>query len=561
MCASVGHWKFFFRCHALGTKTKNYDTLTWTSLGYDPAVEDPADGSEDVKLDPFDEDRVKLKAWKKFAPLLRPLADGPLLVASRGKELVVAAGFHAVRVHLGLEASVFVVSLADFQSLTERCRPGPNKDKAKAKRLRSFVLPSSFVVPGSPAWRDSTERYINIFAAVVCQDCAIIITDFARLVRLHVMSRSHFWLEPDLNTRSQFWSKLWDEDHGPDWATETSEALERAAAWRSEVLAQPNARAAQLPIIVSLYVVQTVFNGVGKHTANDLLHLLGLWPGMPTIDLCSDESGFERFLAVLVRYMAMWSSEHFLEVVAPPANHPNPFAFNYRSHRNYISRYVHVYRKSFVNVSPQFYNELVSCGLLDPSHTIGEWPFNFDVSSIDLTALSYKILPVYFYKMGSVKFYSVIRARRPDSWRYALNEQLMLAPDMRRLANNTTVGAASFREMVENVQDVSAKWRPGRKKTVSQCLWPASVRVLTYCNIEQAGLDDRTKIRARRIYRKVSRSCRDTCTASGLSCANWKMESTRTERRTATTSPTKMDTTSEMAMMGQTQILLCRQLF
>ncbi|KAI0701158.1 hypothetical protein C8T65DRAFT_728611 [Cerioporus squamosus] len=437
----LGHWKFFFRCHAVGTKTKSYDTLTWTSLGYDPAIEEPLDRMEEPK---------PIHSMRNAS------------IASRGKELVIAAGYHAVRIHLGLEASVFVVSLEDFYALTEHCRPGPNKNKAKAKRLRSFALPSRFVVPGSPAAVDFSDRYINIFAAVVCQDCAILVTDFARLVRLHVLSRSQLWMDGDLTVGSQFWSMLWDEDHGPDWANETGEAMERVAAWRSEVVAHPNARAAQLPIIVSLYAVQTVFNGLGKHTANDLLHLVGLWPGMPTIQLCADKPEFDRFLDVLVRYMALWSSDHFLEVVAPPANHPNPFAFNYRSHRNYISRYVHVYRKSFVNVSPDFYNQLASSGLLDQTHTIGD---EFDSSSIAITELRTRSCRCTFISRGSVKFYSVIRARRPESWHLALNDQLTLAPDMRRLANNTTVGIASFREMVENVQDVSVKWKPGRKKT------------------------------------------------------------------------------------------------
>ncbi|KAI0689909.1 hypothetical protein C8T65DRAFT_834530 [Cerioporus squamosus] len=306
----------------------------------------------------------------------------PCLSRIKRQGAVIAAGYHAVCIHLSLEASVFVVSLEDFYALTEHCRPGPNKNKAKAKRLRSFALPSRFVVPGSPAAVDFSDRYINIFAAVVCQDCAILVTDFARLVRLHVLSRSQLWMDGDLTVGSQFWSMLW---------TKT-----------------------------------TVPTGRMKP------------------------------------YMALWSSDHFLEVVAPPANHPNPFAFNYRSHRNYISRYVHVYRKSFVNVSPDFYNQLASSGLLDQTHTIGD---EFDSSSIAITERSYKILPVYVYKQGSVKFYSVIRARRPESWHLALNDQLMLAPGMRCLSNNTTVGIASFREMVENVQDVSVKWKPGRKKT------------------------------------------------------------------------------------------------
>ncbi|KAI0690724.1 hypothetical protein C8T65DRAFT_587704, partial [Cerioporus squamosus] len=498
-----GHWRFFFRCHAIGTKTKKYDTLTWDCRDYDPSVMPTS--AQGFKPDPFDEERIKLAAWRKFRPLLRPLIDGPVCVAARGKELVVAAGYHAVRIHLGLEASVFVVSLEDYHALTERCRPGPNKNKAKAKRLRSFKLPSRFVVPGCPTSKDEDDRYINIFAAVVCQDCAIIITDFARLVRLHVMSLARLWMYEDLTVGCDMWSTLWDNDHGPDWACETADAIEHACAWRCELLANPGTPAAETPIIVSLYAVQTVFNGLGKHTANDFLHLLGVWPGMPTIQLCSDKGLFNRFLQVLVRYMGLWSSDRFLEVVAPPANHPNPFAFNYRSHRDYISKFVHVYRKSFVNVSSEFYNQLVASGLLDPSHTIGMWCHceTFNVSTAALTECSYKVLPVYIYKLGSVKFYSVIRARRPDTWRYALNDQ-RVTPDMRRLANNTTVGMASFREMVQNVQDVSVPWKAGRKKTVGQLLASWHPLVLTCLSTEQVDLDVHTGTRARRI-------CRSNC--------------------------------------------------
>ncbi|KAI0693238.1 hypothetical protein C8T65DRAFT_585869, partial [Cerioporus squamosus] len=408
-----------------GTKTKKYDTLSCTSFAYDSRLEDSLD-SEDFKPNPFDQERVSLAAWKRFAPLLRPLTDGPVSVATRGKELIVAAGFHAVRIHLGLEASVFVVSLDDYHSLTERCRPGPNKNKTKAKRLRSFILPPAFTVPGSPAFVNTEDRYINIFAAVVCQDCAIIITYFSRLVRLHIISRSRFWMQEDFRVDSELWMQIWDEDHGPDWVTETDAAVEGVRLWRSEVLAEPHAPAAQTPIIVSLYALQTVFNGIGKHTANDFLHLLGVWPGMPTGELCADDMLFSRFVDLLIGYMALWSSSEFLQLVAPPANHPNPFAFNYRSHRNYISRYIHVYRKTFVNVSPDFYNHVVTSGLLDLSHVIGK---SDSYSALLSTELSYKILPVFFYQQGSVKFYSAIRARRPGTWRYSMNDQLVSSHD------------------------------------------------------------------------------------------------------------------------------------
>ncbi|KAI1781794.1 hypothetical protein LXA43DRAFT_907703, partial [Ganoderma leucocontextum] len=186
----LGHWEFFFRSFAIGTKEKPYTTMTTESWNYDSILETVP---EEFIPNPFDAERLKPVGWNHLRYLLKPLDYGDVSVACRGKEIILAAGFHAVRIHLGLEASICAMSLEDYRALTTQCRPGPNKNKAKAKKLRSFVLPTRFVVPGSPNWQCPQDRYVNVFAAVVCQDQAIVIMDFSRLVRLHVMSLGRHW--------------------------------------------------------------------------------------------------------------------------------------------------------------------------------------------------------------------------------------------------------------------------------------------------------------------------------------------------------------------------------
>ncbi len=110
---------------------------------------------------------------------------------------------HAVRIHLGLEACISIVSLKDYRALISNCAPGPNRNKSKANRLRSFILPSQFVVPGCPSSLSGEDRLVNIFGALVCQDRAIIVTDFSRLVRFHVFSRPVLWTHVDVERKSE----------------------------------------------------------------------------------------------------------------------------------------------------------------------------------------------------------------------------------------------------------------------------------------------------------------------------------------------------------------------
>jgi hypothetical protein len=190
-----------------GGKGKAYTTCTVDRASYQDSLEPmPAN----YVAHPWDEMRSKGRPW---AYLLKPLIPGELHVASRGKYIIMAAGYvsheaiagiyrdrlmynckHAIVISLGLESHVMGMSLRDFEDITANDIPGPNSNGSKANKLRSFIVPDRFRVAGSSP---KEKRTVNIMAAFVCEDYVWAIVDFARLVRIHVISRSELWTAQD----------------------------------------------------------------------------------------------------------------------------------------------------------------------------------------------------------------------------------------------------------------------------------------------------------------------------------------------------------------------------
>lgn len=83
--------------------------------------------------------------------------------------------------------------------MVENDCPGPNKDKNKGKDMRSFVIP--YAEEGTSSANKTAT--INIFAAFVTENSAVIITDGARIARLHVTSIGRFWKAKDLKAGSK----------------------------------------------------------------------------------------------------------------------------------------------------------------------------------------------------------------------------------------------------------------------------------------------------------------------------------------------------------------------
>ncbi|EDR13061.1 uncharacterized protein LACBIDRAFT_322480 [Laccaria bicolor S238N-H82] len=81
--------------------------------------------------------------------------------------------------------------------------PGPNKDKEKALKMRTFLIPDRLIV------KNSSETYpqtIRILAAFVSQESVFVLCDFCGLARMHVKSRNRPWTQEDFEVGTE-----------PDW--------------------------------------------------------------------------------------------------------------------------------------------------------------------------------------------------------------------------------------------------------------------------------------------------------------------------------------------------------
>lgn len=78
--------------------------------------------------------------------------------------------------------------------------PGPNANKTKASKLRTFLLPERFIEPGTSQRK---KRTINILAAIVGSNFVWALVDFSRLTQFHVVSRTRQFDASDLRPGSE----------------------------------------------------------------------------------------------------------------------------------------------------------------------------------------------------------------------------------------------------------------------------------------------------------------------------------------------------------------------
>ncbi|KAI0074764.1 hypothetical protein K474DRAFT_1647578 [Panus rudis PR-1116 ss-1] len=465
------HLVLYPRAFTIGTKEKSYVTCTAKRQGYNEALE-PC--PEDFTVNKWDMQKAEgdERRWKKrkdkakyegrsYAYLLKPLSSGELIVNARGKELFIACGYHGVRIHLGLEATILPLPRDVYDQIVATDIPGPNDDKKKAEQMRSFPIPSEFYVPNS---QDSNDRSINIFAAFVSEENAFVVVDFARLVRLHVISLARQWLPDDVHTNSPMWTLLWDDAHGPDWVSERDSAIDRLTQWRSEVLERYKEKGPSVGAAGLVHILcnrQDVFNGFGQHLANDLLYKLAWWPGIPAWVVCQSDSLFAALQQELVTMAAEFRTKKYYKLVCGSVNDANPLVFHDISHIRYVGQYVLVYRKAVVHVPVDLYREYLYAGLLDENHTIGE-PYDVPEDSEELKSLEnctkWTRAEVRQFAHGSHKFYSIIKAKRPADWTWqgVLTGQAGDEIDIRSPSRcyQTTLGISQFRTQVQNRVDI-----------------------------------------------------------------------------------------------------------
>ncbi|KAI0657065.1 hypothetical protein C8Q70DRAFT_289428 [Cubamyces menziesii] len=306
--------------------------------------------------------------------------------------------------------------------------------------------------------------------------------DLGGRLRFHIMSLSRPWTEADLERSSPLWPKLWSAGSGPDWIDEREDAEAALDHWRSTMLSDGATVTADtlttemskfnrsrldcesvsgiddedeveaclaedtlsMPSLLDTMLnTQSVFNGYGVHTAQDLLYQLGIWPTLPPEVLCADDTAFEEFKATLSSYAAQYTSSVFRTrcLKVPSYNeYDNP---TQGRDENYYSQYLKVYRKCTIRMPRDLYNEYVKRGLLDASHTIGE-PYSY--KETDLILVKYREVPVYQYDKGSGDpVYSVICAQRPSGWKYSGASAVSQgAQDVRHPGSPVVVGPNAF---------------------------------------------------------------------------------------------------------------------
>ncbi|KAI0083573.1 hypothetical protein BDY19DRAFT_977432 [Irpex rosettiformis] len=286
---------FYPRCFAMGTSKKDYVTCTAEQdEGYDSAM-DLVEDDRPVHGVPthMDRERSRNKPWEY---LLESRATGEFVAGVLGKVLAVAAGHHLVFINFGLEANVMRVSSEDYALLANPSQdvPGPNKNKGKAQKMRSFAIPDKFKATGSS--KPGELRRLNIFLAIPCSDDTVwLFVDHVRLIRFHVFSCGIPWSAKDVQPQSKVWQHAWGDKYGLDWFGQRSYAhyqglLDLLNQWRLKLCAQIAEGSALTSCVLDVISEDMAFfNGFGKHTAMDLLHELRMLPHMPVSQLIAND--------------------------------------------------------------------------------------------------------------------------------------------------------------------------------------------------------------------------------------------------------------------------------
>ncbi|EKM57381.1 uncharacterized protein PHACADRAFT_51455, partial [Phanerochaete carnosa HHB-10118-sp] len=249
---------------------------------------------------------------KSYNYLVQPRASGEVAVACRGKRLALACGLHCFIINFSLEACVFSLPQDVFLRLVAQDIPGPSA--ARGEIMRSFPIPLEFNDPVSR--NPDKQRYVNISLAIITPEKVYCVGDYSRLVSFIVISRSMPYRQIELTPGTETWSLIFDRwlEGGPDWVWECKLAGSALLRWRLAVLRDLSGW--RRPIAEVLCTVQSIFNGFGRHTANDLCHMLCLHPLLPTSFICQDDILFSKLYKGIEAYTNFWNTKDYYNTVA-----------------------------------------------------------------------------------------------------------------------------------------------------------------------------------------------------------------------------------------------------
>ncbi|KAK0440204.1 uncharacterized protein EV420DRAFT_1582203 [Desarmillaria tabescens] len=440
----------FFSSLAQGTPKKDYTSLFSNSKDYSLSSE-PQEPS--TMMDRWDHERAQTAKYRSSSYLLRQTTPGPVSVATRGKQTLIAAGYHCLTIHWGLEAHLLDIPRRAFDELLQ-----------SPASLRSFKLP-----PHSMANPSSEVKNLTIMAAFISSERVFLLIDHSRLIRFYVTSIDRMWTQNDLRAGSEWWDRLWEPfEAGPDWIRERELSEKGLLRWRSDI--QRNSDLHRKTILECMSAkdggiknngdkdggTDRVFAPFGRHLCNDALHVLGIFPGMPAIEICEDDEKFEAFHQGLFEYISQFNT--------PDNSCENFLAFQEGVDAKYSARYMQVFRKAVVNVPVSLYNRISSLGLLDPNHHIGGDYVPNDGILIKEGDHTFVKVPVY-HRGKPLDVYTVIRAKPPSHW---VSGRERNARDHRFDGYKSTVGPANFHNLKANMTNphvalADSLGKPGRK--------------------------------------------------------------------------------------------------
>ncbi|EDR01612.1 uncharacterized protein LACBIDRAFT_310678 [Laccaria bicolor S238N-H82] len=308
-------------------------------------------------------------------------------------------------------------------------------------------------------------------------------------MHMHVTSINRPWTQQDLDIGSPEWPIIWSTfPDGADWFLEKDVALNALEKWRHDMCT--GAPGHSKPIVdVIAENGNHVFGRFGRHLANDFLYYAANFPGAPCSWVCSDDACFSHFTSRIVSYTQIWQSADFLKRCGMSTNSSNPFAFNTTSDRNYTAGFIWVFRKAFVKIPQDLYNQYLREGLFNPTHKIGD-PYQY---TGPLSDKQFKRIEVNYH--AYLDAFTVITARVPDGWK---DGPVQSFSDFKEAGYSTTIRPAQFHEAKQNMVDpdhaIQVCLRPGRPAKVTGNGPGQKRKALTRETLEKMKLQKKRKL-------------------------------------------------------------------
>ncbi|PPQ78598.1 hypothetical protein CVT26_005316 [Gymnopilus dilepis] len=464
-----------------------------------------------------------------YGHLMAISPPGPLTCRARGKILVMAAGKHAVTICLALETSIIGMPTSTYRRIIQEGLVHLREGDKTGPKLPTFRIPSDMIAPRSSK-QDHAIRIVAAFVSEKWTWTINDFTSLVRLhvtsrdrpwsAEEIQPANKEIWdllLErynsgPDLLLE-------WDEasermDKWRDWVIRTyrrrtsntgggaharkattrklssqttrlrvakGKAQSKITSYFSSTSASPNLAADNEQVdddedspTLRLNPIRheltknrfLCFSGIGKYSANEILHELAIFPGTPSYFICCDNKRYSDFKEGIRRYVQQFSTDEFLSRASSVPNTNNPLAFNEHLNTLYLRKYVKVYRRRMAVVPRELYNKYVKLGLLDPNHTIGQ-PYRYTESMLLPENRKWKYVPVLRYHKP-LAAYTIIAAKIPEEWG-AFPKPSYVMTDINEFGYATTIGPAQFRVQLLNRPDFRniepGFFKPGRPKT------------------------------------------------------------------------------------------------